>query len=49
MRIATYNVEWFSNLFDEEGQMLLDEEWSSRWDVTRRMQLEGAGACFPDP
>lgn len=41
MRIATYNVEWFSNLFDRDGVMLDDDEWSSRYQVTRAQQLGG--------
>ena len=39
MRIATYNVEWFSNLFDKHGALLEDGEWSSRYNVTRADQL----------
>lgn len=39
MRIATYNVEWFSNLFDKRGRMLDDGEWSARYNVTRAQQL----------
>lgn len=39
MRIVTYNVEWFSNLFDAEGRLLDDEGWSGRQDVTRRQQI----------
>ena len=35
MRIATYNVEWFDALFDEGGQLLDDDEWSGRYNVTR--------------
>jgi endonuclease/exonuclease/phosphatase family metal-dependent hydrolase len=40
MRIATWNVEWFTNLFDQKGRILEDGEWSSRYRVTRRQQLE---------
>ena len=40
MRLATYNIEWFNSLFDDENQLLLDHEWSSRRDVTRRQQLD---------
>ena len=40
MRIVTYNVEWFTNLFDVRGRLLEDDEWSSRYKVTRRQQLE---------
>jgi hypothetical protein len=46
MRIATYNVEWFTNLFDREGNLLLDEKWSGRHDVTRRAQIEALGIVF---
>jgi len=40
MRIATYNIEWFDSLFDDDGRPLLDGEWSRRRDVTRVQQLE---------
>ncbi len=46
MRIATYNVEWFTALFDEEGNLLDDTQWSRRHDVTRRDQLAAAGTVF---
>jgi len=46
MRIATYNVEWFSNLFDDTGAMFDDDAWSGRWDVTRAAQLAALGAVF---
>ncbi len=46
MRIATYNVEWFSNLFDDEGMLLNDDNWSGRHDVTRSAQLEALGIVF---
>ncbi|NNE81932.1 MAG: endonuclease [Silicimonas sp.] len=46
MRIATYNVEWFSNLFDDESRPLDDDEWSGRHDVTRHQQLEALGIVF---
>lgn len=35
MRIATYNVEWFEALFDKNDELLLDREWSRRYDVRR--------------
>lgn len=40
MRIATYNIEWFDSLFDDDGQPLLDGAWSRRRDVTRVQQLD---------
>lgn len=35
MRVATYNVEWFADLFDKDDNLLLDSEWSRRYNVTR--------------
>lgn len=46
MRIATYNVEWFDALFDDAGQLLADDHWSARHDVTRRQQAEALGLVF---
>jgi len=46
MRIATYNVEWFTNLFDDAGNLRVDEEWSGRQDVTRHEQLAALGIVF---
>ncbi len=46
MRIATYNVEWFANLFDAQGQMLADDGWSGRHNVTRADQLGALGIVF---
>ena len=46
MRIATYNVEWFSNLFDDDGSLLDDLAWSGRHNVKRQEQLEALGIVF---
>ncbi len=46
MRIATYNVEWFNSLFDDDGQLIDDGSWSSRWDVTKAEQIAGLGFVF---
>lgn len=46
MRLATYNVEWFAGLFDQDGEMQDDSSWSSRWDVTKAQQLAAVGAVF---
>jgi endonuclease/exonuclease/phosphatase family metal-dependent hydrolase len=46
MRIATYNVEWFNNLFDDHGNLLADDRWSGRQDVTRVEQIEALGIVF---
>ena len=40
MRLATYNVEWFANLFDEDNRLMMDGGWSGRHDVTRAQQAE---------
>lgn len=46
MRIATYNVEWFDNLFNDEGVPLVDNGWSGRQDVTRAAQWNAVGKVF---
>ena len=46
MRIATYNVEWFNVLFDDDGELLLDGRWSRRYNVKRGEQLAALGAVF---
>jgi hypothetical protein len=46
LRIATYNVEWFSGLFDRRGALLEDGEMSSRYGVTRAEQLGALGIAF---
>lgn len=46
MRIATYNVEWFDALFDDEAQLLDDGNWSGRWDVRRSEQIAALGHVF---
>ena len=39
LRIATYNIEWFTNLFGRHDVLLDDDEWSSRYMTTRHQQL----------
>lgn len=39
LRLATYNVEWFNALFDDDCDLLADDEPSARYGVTRREQL----------
>ncbi|KAA0920781.1 endonuclease [Aquicoccus porphyridii] len=46
MRIATYNVEWFNSLFDDAGQLLMDDRPSGRFEVTRATQVEALGMVF---
>ena len=38
LRIASWNVCWFTRLFDDRGGLLADDEWSGLYDVTRRRQ-----------
>ncbi len=40
MRIATYNVEWFDSLFDDDNALIRDQQWSSRYKVTRQEQAD---------
>ncbi len=46
MRLATYNVEWFANLFDAQDRLILDDGWSGRRDVTRARQAAALGMVF---
>ncbi|MEX0281535.1 MAG: endonuclease/exonuclease/phosphatase family protein [Arenibacterium sp.] len=46
MRLASYNVEWFANLFDDQDQLIADTGWSGRRDVTRAQQIEALGIVF---
>lgn len=46
MRLATYNVEWFANLFDDDDQLVRDDSWSSRRDVTKAQQADAVAAVF---
>ncbi|WP_050929365.1 endonuclease/exonuclease/phosphatase family protein [Aestuariivita boseongensis] len=40
MRLATYNIEWFSNLFDDDNQLIVDDARSGRHGVSRAEQIE---------
>jgi len=46
MRIATYNVEWFSTLFNRDNRLIDDNSWSRRRDVTKAMQTAALGKVF---
>ena len=46
MRLATYNVEWFANLFDTHDRLIVDDGWSGRHNVTRAQQTEALGKVF---
>lgn len=46
MRIATYNVEWFTELFSRDNRLLLDQEWSRRYKVKRADQGNAIAAVM---
>ena len=46
MRLATYNVEWFADLFDQADRLMVDDEPSGREGVTRAAQIEALGKVF---
>lgn len=46
MKIATYNVEWFAALFDDDGQLIVDDSWSGRHNVTKAAQISALGTVF---
>ncbi len=46
MRLASYNVEWFTSLFDDNDELRDDDGWSSRRDVTRAQQIEAIAKVF---
>ena len=46
IRVATYNVEWFNALFDDDGALLHDGGWSGRQNVRRGEQIDALGIVF---
>lgn len=46
LRIATYNVEWFTKLFDDAGGFLNDSTPSTRYGITRAQQFDAIGAVL---
>lgn len=38
MRLVSYNIEWFASLFDEQDQLILDQEPSGRHGIDRYTQ-----------
>ncbi|MFN3293555.1 MAG: endonuclease/exonuclease/phosphatase family protein [Gemmobacter sp.] len=43
MRLATWNVEWFTALFDDDNRPIEDDTPSARYNVSKRAQLLGIG------
>lgn len=46
LRLATYNVEWFNALFDDQGRLWEDGAPSSRYHITRAGQTGALGIVF---
>ncbi|WP_299297342.1 endonuclease/exonuclease/phosphatase family protein [uncultured Tateyamaria sp.] len=46
MRLATYNIEWMNNLFDDHGALLPDGARSARHGVTRAEQIQAVTTVF---
>ena len=46
LRLATYNVEWFTELFDDNGGFLNDESPSVRHKVSKAQQFAAIGAVL---
>ena len=46
LRLATYNVEWFNALFDNNGRLLRDKAPSERFGITREDQIAALGTVF---
>lgn len=45
-RFVAYNVEWFTNLFDELDRPITDDSPSSRYKISRGKQMEALGIVF---
>lgn len=46
LRLASYNVEWFNALFDDQGRLLEDAALSARYQISRADQLTALGIVF---
>lgn len=46
LRLATWNIEWSDRLFDDDGRLLDDDQWSGRRDVTREDQIAAIGVIL---
>ena len=46
MRIATYNVEWFTELFDSSDRLREDTRMSGREEISREDQITALGIVF---
>ena len=48
MRLATYNIEWFSRLFDQNDNLIDDGSWSGKWNVTKSMQINAIASVLKE-
>ena len=46
LRIASYNVEWFNELFDDNGNLRIDGTPSARYRTSRAEQIGALGIVF---
>ena len=46
LRLATYNIEWFTELFNGAGGFLNDDTQSVRFGLTRAQQFDAVGAVL---
>jgi hypothetical protein len=46
LRLATYNVDWFTELFDEDGAFLNNDSLSVRHDISKAQQFAAIGAVL---
>ncbi|MGV8984890.1 MAG: endonuclease/exonuclease/phosphatase family protein [Cypionkella sp.] len=46
LRLATYNVEWMNNLFDDAGQPEATNQLSARYNISKADQLAALGIVF---
>lgn len=46
MRLASYNVAWMNALFDDQGRLLMDEQPSARYQITRAQQIAALGQVY---
>jgi hypothetical protein len=46
LRLATYNVEWFTKLFDKHGGFVNNNSDSARYEITKAEQFAAIGRVF---
>ena len=46
MRLASYNIEWFANLFDDNDRLVMDDRPSGRHGISRARQAEAVATVL---